>query len=307
MPLREQAIQFSDDSLICSGVSAIYVLFVAVPNLELRLDQIFSTCLRNKIMFAVISDIHSNLEALEVVLDDIEKRGIRTIYCLGDVVGYGPNPIECLDLVIDKTQWCVMGNHDFAALYEPTNFNYGAEQASFWTRDILEAQEPSDGNNKRWRLLGELPLRRTLKLPMGSFTATLDFVHASPRRPINEYIFPDDVYTSPTKISTLFERVEHICFIGHTHMPGVFLVEPDFYLPDELNGVYPIIEKEKAIINIGSVGQPRDRDTRAGYVCVDEDKVHFIRLEYDFKTTLKKIQAIDQLDDFHGERLSEGR
>ena len=115
-------------------------------------------------MFAVISDIHSNLEALKVVLDDIEHRGIQTIYCLGDVVGYGPNPIECLDLVIDKTQWCVMGNHDFAALYEPTNFNYGAEQASFWTRDILEAQEPSEGNNKRWRFLGALPMRRTLKL-----------------------------------------------------------------------------------------------------------------------------------------------
>ncbi len=89
-------------------------------------------------MFAVISDIHSNLEALTVVLTDIEERGIKTIYCLGDVVGYGPNPKECLELIIDKTRWCVLGNHDYGVFYEPTNFNYGAEQAIFWSRDILE-------------------------------------------------------------------------------------------------------------------------------------------------------------------------
>ena len=82
-------------------------------------------------MFAILSDIHSNLEALTTVLADIEKRDIKAIYCLGDVVGYGSNPKECLDLVIEKTKWCVLGNHDYAVFYEPTNFNYGAEQASF--------------------------------------------------------------------------------------------------------------------------------------------------------------------------------
>jgi diadenosine tetraphosphatase ApaH/serine/threonine PP2A family protein phosphatase len=90
-------------------------------------------------------------------------------------------------------------------------------------------------------------------------------------------------------------------------MPGVFLDEPDFYLPDELGGVYPIIEEEKAIINIGSVGQPRDKDNRASYVYVEENKVHFVRLEYDFETTMKKIHAIDRLDNFHAERLRDGR
>ena len=89
-------------------------------------------------MFAVVSDIHSNLEALTTVLDDIESRGIKAIYCLGDVVGYGPNPKECLDLIIAKTKWCVLGNHDYGVFYEPTNFNYAAEQASFWTRQVLE-------------------------------------------------------------------------------------------------------------------------------------------------------------------------
>jgi predicted phosphodiesterase len=258
-------------------------------------------------MFAVISDIHSNLEALTTVLADIEKRGIKTIYCLGDVVGYGPNPKECLDLVIEKTKWCVMGNHDYATLYEPTNFNYGAEQASFWTREVLEIEQKNNSRDKWWRFLGELPMRRTLKAKLGTNTAIIDFVHASPRKPINEYIFPDDVYTNPIKVRVLFEQVKHICFIGHTHLPGVFLNEPDFYLPDELNDVYPIVDDEKAIINIGSVGQPRDKDNRASYVYVDGNKVNFVRLHYDFETTAKKIEAVEQLDNFQAERLREGR
>ena len=258
-------------------------------------------------MFAVISDVHSNLEALTTVLADIESRGIGTIYCLGDVVGYGPNPRECLDLVIEKTKWTVLGNHDYAVFYEPTNFNYGAEQASFWTRFALEAEQEQTKRNKHWSFLGGLPMRLTLNADLGPISAVINFVHASPRRPINEYIFPDDVYTNPMKVRVLFERVEHICFVGHTHLPGVFLSEPDFYLPDELGDVYPIIEDEKAIINIGSVGQPRDGDNRASYAYVEDNEVHFVRLQYDFETTVEKIKAIEKLDNFNAERLREGR
>ncbi len=258
-------------------------------------------------MFAVVSDIHSNIDALSVFLSDIEKRGIKTIYCLGYVVGYGPNPKECLDLIIAKTKWCILGNHDYAVFYEPTNFNYGAEQASFWSREVLETEEEKQPRDKRWSFLGELPMRRTLKSKLETTAATIDFVHASPRRPINEYIFPDDVYTNPMKVRLLFERVKHICFVGHTHMPGVFLDEPDFYLPTELGNVYPIVEDEKAIINIGSVGQPRDKDNRTSYVYADNNEVHFVRLEYDYKTTMKKILSIDRLDNFHAERLQNGR
>jgi diadenosine tetraphosphatase ApaH/serine/threonine PP2A family protein phosphatase len=90
-------------------------------------------------------------------------------------------------------------------------------------------------------------------------------------------------------------------------MPGVFLDEPDFYLPSELGNAYPIVEDEKAIINIGSVGQPRDKDNRASYAYVSENKVHFVRIAYDFETTMKKIFAIEQLDNFHAERLRDGR
>jgi predicted phosphodiesterase len=258
-------------------------------------------------MFAIISDVHSNLEALTTVLGDIEKRGIEIVYCLGDVIGYGPNPKECLDLIIEKTKWCVLGNHDYAAFYEPTNFNYGAEQASFWTRDILEADGQVERRNKRWSFLGELLMRRSLKTKLGKSAAIIDFIHASPRKPINEYIFPDDVYTNPIKVRVLFERVKHICFVGHTHLPGVFLDEPDFYLPDELGNVYPIVDKEKAIINIGSVGQPRDKDNRASYAFVDGNEVNFVRLAYDFETTMEKIKVVDRLDNFHAERLQDGR
>jgi len=258
-------------------------------------------------MFAVLSDIHSNLEALTVVLDDIEKRGIKTIYCLGDVVGYGPNPKECLDLIIEKSRWCVLGNHDYAVFYEPTNFNYGAEQASFWSREILESEEEKEKRDRRWSFLGRLVMRQTLKHKIEKKFIPIDFVHASPRRPINEYIFPDDVYNNPLKVRMLFEKVKHVCFVGHTHMPGVFLDEPDFYLPTELGEAYPIIESEKAIINIGSVGQPRDKDNKASYVFVKDNLVHFVRLEYDYETTMKKILEIDQLDNFHAERLQNGR
>ncbi len=258
-------------------------------------------------MFALISDIHSNIEALTTVLADIEKRGIKTIYCLGDVIGYGPDPKPCLDLIIKKTKLCVLGNHDYAVFYEPTNFNFGAEQASFWTRDELENENETEGRKRRWEFLGYLPIRRSLEMVLGGEKTTIDFVHASPRKPINEYIFPDDVYTNPTKVQLLFEKVKHICFVGHTHLPGVFLDEPDFYLPEELGERYPIVNDEKAIINIGSVGQPRDKDNRASYVYVEENEVNFVRLEYDFEKTIEKIKAIERLDNFNAERLRDGR
>ena len=258
-------------------------------------------------LFAIISDIHSNLEALNAVLADIERRGITTIYCLGDVIGYGPDPAECLDLVITRTEWCVLGNHDYAVFYEPTNFNFAAEQASFWTREVLETKGADKQRHRWWSFLGALPMRRNIKVKLGGYAVSIDFVHASPRRPVNEYIFPDDVYTNPAKVRVLFDRVSHICFVGHTHVPGVFLEEPDFYMPDELGGVYPIVSKEKAIINIGSVGQPRDRDPRASYAFVDDNELHFVRVSYDLETTVKKIKATEQLDVFHAERLREGR
>jgi diadenosine tetraphosphatase ApaH/serine/threonine PP2A family protein phosphatase len=279
-------------------------------------------------MIAIVSDIHGNLEAFSVVLAEIARRGITEIVCLGDIVGYGPNPMECLDLVSKHATTALMGNHDFAVFYEPFNFNSGAEQACFWTRGQFENDPDLIRRANRWKFLGNLPAR----------VKTNDFVavHASPRRPINEYIFPDDIYTNPTKFVSIFERFEKLCFVGHTHVPGVFLEGPDFYSPDELDYKFEITD-EKAIVNVGSVGQPRDRDPRSSFIILHLPEpaateplpeagteaqapsmpvpsqvtsggyIEFVRLSYDVDTTVKKVEAIPSLDNFLGTRLLDGR
>ena len=249
--------------------------------------------------FAIISDIHSNLAALTAVLEDIDRRAIKEIFCLGDIVGYGPQPTECLDLIVDRQIASIMGNHDQAVLYEPTNFNTGAERASYWTRQQIEIEPDREKRNRRWSFLGRLLVR----LQMGNIL----LVHGSPRRPVTEYIFPDDIYTNTAKIAAVFERVEHLCFVGHTHVPGVFLDDPDFYSIDELDCEYPVNDNERAVINVGSVGQPRDQDTRASYAVVTDEKVQFVRIEYDLEDTVAKIMANPDLDDFEARRLREGR
>ena len=250
-------------------------------------------------MFAIISDIHANLAALKVVMADIAERGINEVFCLGDIVGYGPEPRECLDLIIETNIASIMGNHDHAVFYEPTNFNTGAEKASYWSRQVLEDEPDREKRNQRWNFLGRLNLR----LQMGNIL----MVHASPRRPVTEYIFPDDIYTNPNKINAIFERVDHLCFVGHTHVPGVFLEDPDFYSIDELDYCYTISDQERAVVNVGSVGQPRDQDPRSAYVIVNEENIEFIRLEYPIEETRQKVLANPYLDNFEGERLLTGR
>ena len=264
--------------------------------------------------FAVISDIHSNVEALEAVLADINRRGIEETYCLGDVIGYGASPAECLDLVIDRCVATLCGNHDQAVFYEPYAFNVSAERAAFWTRQVLENEPNKPSRDRRWEVLGRLPVRYEVH--------GLLLVHASPRRPVNEYLFAEDVYTNPGKILANFERLEEhhmTCMVGHTHVPGVFLDDPYFDPPADLPEAnrYLITEDEKAILNVGSVGQPRDRDVRASYVVVTVNgrapndgycaEVEFVRVEYDIEKAVNKILAVPDLDDFLGTRLLDGR
>ena len=257
-------------------------------------------------MLAVISDIHGNTEALTAVLADIAERKIKQIICLGDVVGYGPEPRQCVDLVSKRAQITLMGNHDYAVLFEPSQFNLSAETASFWTRADLESEPDIAKRNARWEFLGSLPVKHTVSGdPLG--LGELVFVHGSPRRPINEYIFPDDVYNAPNKVQGSLERTGNLCFVGHTHVPGVFIDAPDFYSPDELEGVYEIDPERKAIVNVGSVGQPRDRDNRASYVVVEPGRVHFVRVPYAVDVVMQKVQAIGELDSYLGQRLMEGR
>ena len=274
-------------------------------------------------VFAVISDIHGNLEALEAVLADIERRSIKVIYCLGDVVGYGASPKRCLDMVIERCELVLCGNHDQAVFYEPTNFNVGAERAAYWTRQQLEDEPNKARRDHWWEVLGRMPSRHEAN--------GLLMVHASPRRPVNKYLFPEDVYTNPGKILDNFRRLgeRHMaCLVGHTHVPGVFLDDPCFDPPDELPemGIYSITSDEKAIVNVGSVGQPRDRDARLCYLVVYEKgempegyeepevghgeycaTMEFVRLEYDIEKAARKIYDTPELDDFLGTRLFEGR
>lgn len=266
-------------------------------------------------MFAIISDIHSNVEALEAVFADIDRRGITEVYCLGDIVGYGASPLECLDLIADRVQATVCGNHDQAVFYEPHNFNVSAERAAYWTRQVLEDESKKSLRDRRWQMLGKMETRIEAH--------GLLMVHASPRRPVNEYLFAEDVYTNPSKILANFERLEdrhRACVVGHTHVPGVFLDDPYFDSPGDLPeaNCYELTDEEKAIINVGSVGQPRDRDCRASYVVAREDGevptresyrsiLEFVRVEYDVEKAVKRILAVPDLDDFLGTRLLDGR
>ena len=272
-------------------------------------------------MLAVISDIHGNLEALQAVLADLDRRGIEKAVCLGDVVGYGASPRECLDLVIERCDFCLCGNHDHAVFYEPANFNPPAERACYWTRRMFETEEDKSCRDRRWDYLGRLPVRMDRD--------KLLFVHGSPRRPVNEYLFSEEVYTNPQKIMANFERFDghRACFVGHTHVPGIFFEDPYFDPPNELTPpqMYAIGEDERVIINVGSVGQPRDRDCRASYAIIhdgppaDADPsvigqldtggpvVEFIRIEYDLEASIQKIHNQPELDDFLGDRLREGR
>ena len=230
---------------------------------------------------AILSDIHGNLEALEAVLADIDTQQIDEIYCLGDIVGYGPNPRECIDRVM-TFQVVVLGNHDQGALFDPEGFSSGAERAIFWTRDQLEGGDNPEAAQRRWDFLAELPraVRQQKRL----------FVHGSPRNPLNEYVFPEDVYNTK-KLEKLFSLVDHVSFQGHTHVPGVFTEDLRFYHPGDIGERFTLGER-KAMVNVGSVGQPRDRNPAAAYALFDRDRqeITFFRIVYDAASAAERIR-----------------
>jgi predicted phosphodiesterase len=246
---------------------------------------------------ALISDIHSNIEALEAVLADIREQGIGEIYCLGDLVGYGPNPREVIDEVM-RCKVCLLGNHDQGALFDPEGFNSGAERAIFWTRSQLE-EGPGTATmrQRRWDFLGELPRTHLEENRL--------FVHGSARNPLNEYVFPEDIYNK-RKLEKIFALIPQYAFQGHTHVPGVFSESCNFFSPEEINNEYRF-DRHKVMINIGSVGQPRDGDSRACYAVLEDEVVRFRRVEYPFEKTISKIYDIPDLDNFLGDRLRDGR
>ena len=246
---------------------------------------------------ALISDVHSNIEALRAVMDDIQRQDIAEVYCLGDIVGYGPNPRDCLDVMLNL-RVCILGNHDQAAMFDPDGFNPVALQAVYWTREQLDSGSCSSvERNRRWDFLGELPRVHS----EGDYL----FVHGSPRDPTNEYVFPEHVYDA-RRMANLFGRIERFCFQGHTHIPGVFTENGEFFSPDECDYHYQL-DGPKMMINVGSVGQPRNSDPRACYVMMTDKEIVFRRVEYPLERTIEKIYAEPELDNMLGDRLREGR
>jgi diadenosine tetraphosphatase ApaH/serine/threonine PP2A family protein phosphatase len=248
-------------------------------------------------MKAIISDIHGNLEALNAVLADIARHPVEATYCLGDVVGYGPNPRECFDLIM-RCRLVLLGNHEDAALFTPSSFRPAARRAVAWSRTQLDAPIPDhQAANRRLSFLRRLPVRHR--------EDRLLFVHASPRDPAHEYVCPGDI-DNPRKMSALFAQVDGCCFLGHTHLPGVFTESREFFAPAWVDHAYRLDDR-KTLCNVGSVGQPRDGDWRACYVLLDGPLIRFRRIEYDVDLTIRKIRQIPHLHDSLAERLRRGR
>jgi predicted phosphodiesterase len=223
----------------------------------------------------VLSDIHSNLEAFEAVVDDAGP--VDQVWCLGDVVGYGPDPNACVELLRSLPHRCVAGNHDWATLgkLDLNDFNPDARDANLWNR-----QQLTPDNLAFLEALPEV-------LVKGEFTLT----HGSPRHPIWEYI----IYASTARINFSHFNTR-FCLVGHTHAPVSFRLhnvdgeETCEAVPPVLDG--PIkLEAERLIINPGSVGQPRDGNPAASYAILDGDALtlEYRRVAYPIEKTQAKM------------------
>ncbi len=236
----------------------------------------------------VISDIHANLTALDAVLQDAGK--YDQVWCLGDLVGYGPDPNQCIDRLRDLPNLtCLLGNHDAAALglIEVDAFNYDARRSLNWLSTELTTFSR--------RFLEMLPAKVALD--------GITLAHGSPRNPVWEYVMDHNVARAN------FDKYETTaCLVGHTHIPLVFTQSPDsgstvFYQEDE----HQFKAETKCIINPGSVGQPRDRDPRASYLVYDDVTRMWQnhRVAYDFRIVQERILDA-RLPIKHAHRLGEG-
>ncbi len=238
--------------------------------------------------FAILADIHANLEALQVVLDDTKKQGCTHYVCLGDVVGYNADPRECLDIVREMGMPCVKGNHDeYCSSDDPLDgFNPAAAEAVNWTREQLT----EDG--KQW--LRELKYVRMVQ--------TFTIVHATLDGPQRwGYVF-DKLAAAA---SFPYQNTQ-VCFFGHTHVPVAFM--RDTVVRGGTYSKFKLEPRKKYFVNVGAVGQPRDNNPRAAYVVFDprEGTIELRRLDYDITAAQKKILAAG-LPPRLAERLAYGR
>jgi diadenosine tetraphosphatase ApaH/serine/threonine PP2A family protein phosphatase len=223
--------------------------------------------------FAILADIHSNLAAFEAVLKDIDGRGgFDKIWCLGDMVGYGPDPNECIKRLHEFEHVCIAGNHDWAAIGKMDTFEFNplAAEAAHWTSQVLTAE------NKDYLL--DLPLI----LNENGFT----LAHGSPREPIWEYLLSTE---TAQENFAYFETP--YCLVGHSHIPLIFALDGDQIELMEFGGAEVKLPGKRMIINPGGVGQPRDGDPRASYAIYDAEArtVSHYRVEYNIEVTQRKM------------------
>ena len=241
----------------------------------------------------LISDVHANLVAFRAVIADAKQRGgWDAIWHMGDIVGYGPEPSACLDLLGEIGAVSVVGNHDLGVLEKvPLNqFNYAAAFANRWT-----AQQLSSTHR---RYLEELPLT----LELDEFT----LVHGSPGDPVWEYLME-----APEAKASFELLASRHGTMGHTHIPAAFWLEADSHVCHRLplsDGLSLWLGSGRWLINPGSVGQPRDRDPRAAYAILDLEafRATAYRVEYDIKATIDRTVEVG-LPIYLAERLLEGR
>jgi hypothetical protein len=254
---------------------------------------------------AVISDIHGNLEALKAVLEDIKSQGADEIVCLGDVVGYGADPVPCVKIIRKICRWSLCGNHDAAMfMSQAIGFRESAAKAVAWQRNLMHPRLFSlPGKVARWCWLENLPAQRQEDKVL--------YVHASPRDPIMEYVLEEDFqdigFGPSQKAVEIFDRIQWLCFVGHSHRPGVATHDFKWIKPAELDSMaYTLPKDKKTLINIGAVGQPRDRIKDSCYVLFDGERIRYRRVPYDIESAQKKIFAVPQLERRFGERLMTG-
>ena len=247
---------------------------------------------------AILADVHANQSALDAVLADVARLGVTEIVCLGDIVGYGARPKECVARA-RKFAWSLKGNHDWGLFdtEQEERFSLRAADALKWTR--LKLEDPKDPESA-----GRMEFLRTL--PDTQVEGDVLYCHGSPRMPLNEYVKSSLGRMHPDRLKLIFSMVPHVAFVAHTHVPGVFTEDLVFQTPADLGNEFEI-GPAKAIINVGSVGQPRDGDNRACYVLVDANRLIYRRAPYDFRVTMEKMGRVGPISKEAADRLEYGR
>jgi diadenosine tetraphosphatase ApaH/serine/threonine PP2A family protein phosphatase len=241
-------------------------------------------------LYGICSDIHSNATAFKAVLESMRDNGVERKVCLGDIVGYGVDTDECVDLVRENMDFCLIGNHDSVAVKNESSegFNPYAKQAIEWTQKHLSKDS----------------IAYIRSLPYIFEENDICFVHASPLSPA-DWVYVTDLEDALNAFDHFSERY---CFVGHTHSPVIIASRP-LAIPKILDEYeYVIANTERLLVNVGSVGQPRDRDPRACWCLLDTETkcVRLIRVDYDIRETQNRMKK-QGMPSFLIDRLSVGR